>query len=157
MRQIKDARKQFDRISSDLDTALLRNADAPKNKPVLCEETERNLSGIKKSFNHTSLEYVCHINRFYLIRSHTILDMVCYIPFMPYFKWFRFDAIELKQIQIYSQSIKSFYQCGNVLVQEYDPELADISTNLTLMSSNEKKCLDQMENKQDLLRSNVII
>lgn len=75
-RQIKDSRKQFERISNELDTAYLKNADAPKTKPNVCEEMERNLCGIKKTFGHVSLDYVCHLNKFYLIRAHSILDMV---------------------------------------------------------------------------------
>ncbi len=76
LKQIKDTKKQFDRITNELDNAFVKNADAPKNKPIVCDEMERNLLGIKKSFGHSSLEYICLLNKFYLGRSHSILDMV---------------------------------------------------------------------------------
>ena len=94
---------------------------------------ERNLLGVKKSYGHASLEYIRHINRFYLVRSHSILDT----------------------IQLYSQSLKSYYQCGNVMLQEHDTELADISTHLSKLNEHEKKYLEQMDNRHDLVRSNV--
>lgn len=133
MKQLKEQRKQFERLSVDLESAYVKNSETPKTKPAVCEEMERNLCGVKKSFGHASLDYISHVNTFYLVRSHSILDM----------------------IQLFSQSLKSFYQYGNVLVQEHDTELADISTNLCLMNENEKKYLEKMELQHDLLRSNV--
>ena len=76
MKSIKESRKQFERISVELDTAYLKNADASKAKQIVCDETERNLCGIKKSFGHAGLEYMCHLNKFYLKRGHSVLDMV---------------------------------------------------------------------------------
>lgn len=131
IKQIKEAKKQFEKISSDLDTAYQKNADAPKNKPTSCEEMERNLCGIKKSFGHSGLEYICHINRFYMTRCHSILNT----------------------IQLCSQSVKSYYQLGNVLQQEHDNEIADISSTLANMEQHERKSLEQMDNKHDQLRS----
>ena len=76
MRKIKDTRRHFDRISSDLDAAYQKNADAPKTKPQLCEEAERSLHGTTRSFGLAGLEYIRHLNRFYLVRSHSVLDVV---------------------------------------------------------------------------------
>ncbi|CAF0702791.1 unnamed protein product [Brachionus calyciflorus] len=132
LKQLKEQRKQFERISLELDNAYNKNSEALKNKPQICEEMEKNLCGIKKTYGHNGLEYICQINRFYLVRSHSILNM----------------------IQLYSQSLKSFYQYGNVLVHEHDTELAEISTNLSLMNENEQKCMEKMEHQHDILRSN---
>lgn len=76
LKQLKELRKQFERISLELDNAYNKNAEAVKNKPQLCEELEKNLCGVKKSYGHNGLEYICQINRFYLVRSHSILNMV---------------------------------------------------------------------------------
>ena len=76
MKSTKESRKNFERISSELDTAYLKNADASKQKLNVCEETEKNLCGVKKSYGHASLEYTCHLNKFYLKRGHSVLDMV---------------------------------------------------------------------------------
>jgi Arf-GAP/coiled-coil/ANK repeat/PH domain-containing protein len=96
LKQIKDTKKQFDRITNELDNAFVKNADAPKNKPIVCDELERNLLGIKKSFGHSTLEYICLLNKFYLGRSHSILDMVGY-----------FLLISIISSQIYSVLLDS--------------------------------------------------
>ncbi|RNA01459.1 arf-GAP with coiled- ANK repeat and PH domain-containing 1 [Brachionus plicatilis] len=132
IKQLKEQRKQFEKISQELDTAYNKNAEALKNKPQICEEMEKNLNGVKKIYGQNGLEYICQINRFYLVRSHSILNI----------------------IQLYSQSLKSFYQYGNVLVYEHDSELAEISTNLSLMNENEQKCMELMEQQHGILRSN---
>lgn len=111
----------------------MKHSDSPKTKPLQCEEAERSLCGIRKSYGHCSLNYVTHLNKFYLTRSHSVLDIV----------------------QLFSQSIKTFYQCGNHLVDEHDSELGDISTNLCRMSELEKKSIENMENQHDTLRSQV--
>jgi hypothetical protein len=76
IKQIKESRKQFDRTSIDLDNAYAKNAEAPKTKPTICEESERSLCATRKTFNHISLEYISNINKFYIIRNHLILDTV---------------------------------------------------------------------------------
>lgn len=133
LKQLKEQRKQFDKISVELENALVKHSDSPKTKPLQCEEAERSLCGIRKSYGHCSLNYVTHLNKFYLTRSHSVLDIV----------------------QLFSQSIKTFYQCGNHLVDEHDSELGDISTNLCRMSEVEKKSIENMENQHDSLRSQV--
>ena len=82
MKTTKESRKNFERISSELDTAYIKNADASKQKPTACEETDRNLCGVKRSYGHASLEYTCHLNRFYLKRGHSVLDIVKSFSFM---------------------------------------------------------------------------
>lgn len=56
---------------------------------------------------------------------------------------------------MYSQSLKSYFQYGNVLLQDHDSELAEISTNITKMKQNEKNYLELMDNNNDVIRFNV--
>jgi hypothetical protein len=56
---------------------------------------------------------------------------------------------------LYSQSLKSYFQYGNVLLQDHDSELAEISTNITKMKQNEKNYLELMDNNNDVIRFNV--
>lgn len=51
--------------------------------------------------------------------------------------------------------MKSFYQYGNVLLQDHDHELAEISTTLSKMNQNEKNYLELMDNNNDIIRFNV--
>lgn len=84
IKQLKEQRKQFEKISQDLDTAFNKNAEAIKNKPQICDEMEKNLASVKKTYGQNGLEYICQINRFYLVKSHSILNIV--IKFQNYFK-----------------------------------------------------------------------
>jgi len=67
------------------------------------------------------------------------------------------EFLSKNKIQLYSQSLKSFFQYGNVLVHDHDQDLAEISTNLAAMTDQEQKCLELMEYKHDVLRTNVRI
>lgn len=133
LKQIKESKKQFERITVELDQIYYKNAETSKTKPNQCEEIEKSLFGTKKSYGNVGLEYIRNVNRFYLVRSHSILDT----------------------IQLFSQSLKSFYQYGNVLLQDHDSELASISTNLAKMNQNEKNFLELMDNNNDILRFNL--
>jgi hypothetical protein len=76
LKQIKESKKNFEKITNELDLIYNKNADTPKTKPSQCDEVEKSLIGIKKSYGHSSLEYIRNINRFYLVRSHSVLDTV---------------------------------------------------------------------------------
>lgn len=76
LKQIKESKKHFERITNELDQTYYKNAETPKTKPSQCEEIEKSLFGIKKIYGHAGLEYIRNINRFYLVRSHSVLDTV---------------------------------------------------------------------------------
>jgi len=134
LKQLKEKRKQFDKVSAELESAFVRNSESPKAKPQQCEEAERNLGAIKKLYGQSALNYASHLNMFYLTRSHSVLDMV----------------------QVFSQSVKSFYQYGNGQVEDHDCELADISTNLCRMNEIKNKSLEQMDTQFNNLKDLVI-
>jgi hypothetical protein len=56
---------------------------------------------------------------------------------------------------MFSKSIKSFHTYGNTLVLDCETNCNEIFTHLALMSQYERQCLEEMESKRDLLRSNV--
>ena len=58
---MKDMRKQFEKISDDLDGALVRNSQAPRTKPQECKEAMNDLTTMKRCFAHTSLDYVFEV------------------------------------------------------------------------------------------------
>ena len=58
---MKEMRKQFEKISDDLDGALVRNSQAQRNKPQECKEASNDLTTMKRCFAHTSLDYVFEV------------------------------------------------------------------------------------------------
>lgn len=61
IRKVKETRKHFEKISTDLDVALTKNAQASRSKPHECEETNSILTAMQSCFSHTSLDYVFQV------------------------------------------------------------------------------------------------
>ena len=71
---MKEMRKQFEKISDDLDGALVRNSQAQRTKPQECKEASNDLTTMKRCFAHTSLDYVFEVTDivrlFSMLMSH---------------------------------------------------------------------------------------
>uniref|UniRef100_A0A8B9JF20 Arf-GAP with coiled-coil, ANK repeat and PH domain-containing protein n=1 Tax=Astyanax mexicanus TaxID=7994 RepID=A0A8B9JF20_ASTMX len=62
LRKFKEAKKQFDKVSEEKEAALIRNAQAPRNKQHEVEEATNILTATRKCFRHIVLDYVLQIN-----------------------------------------------------------------------------------------------
>ncbi|KAJ0032534.1 hypothetical protein NQD34_002615 [Periophthalmus magnuspinnatus] len=62
LRKFKDAKKQFDKVSEEKEAALIKNAQAPRNKQHEVEEATNILTATRKCFRHIVLDYVLQIN-----------------------------------------------------------------------------------------------
>lgn len=62
MRRFKESKKQFDKVSEEKEAALIKNAQAPRNKPHEVEEANGILSATRKCFRHIVLDYVLQVN-----------------------------------------------------------------------------------------------
>ncbi|KAJ8320218.1 hypothetical protein KUTeg_001805 [Tegillarca granosa] len=58
IKKVKDSRKDFEKISDDLDNALLRHVNSPRSKVQECEEALNVLNAKRSGFAHASLDYV---------------------------------------------------------------------------------------------------
>ena len=85
IRKMKDMRKQFEKISDDLDSALVRNSQAQRAKPQECKEALNDMTTMKRCFAHTSLDYVFEVQiqiqiqiHKYFIVSLREIEKACY-------------------------------------------------------------------------------
>uniref|UniRef100_A0A7N6BCM8 Arf-GAP with coiled-coil, ANK repeat and PH domain-containing protein n=1 Tax=Anabas testudineus TaxID=64144 RepID=A0A7N6BCM8_ANATE len=62
LRKFKEAKKQFDKVTEDKEAALIKNAQAPRNKQHEVEEATNILTATRKCFRHIVLDYVLQIN-----------------------------------------------------------------------------------------------
>ena len=62
IKNIKETRKHFEKISDDMDSALNRNSQAQKTKPQECEDAFNLMMANKSCFAHTSLDYVYQVS-----------------------------------------------------------------------------------------------
>ncbi|CAF0993892.1 unnamed protein product [Adineta ricciae] len=65
IKKVKDQGKLFERLSSDYDIALQKNADASKTKTHACEDASKILIATRSCFGHTSIDYTYQINILY--------------------------------------------------------------------------------------------
>ncbi|XP_058257433.1 arf-GAP with coiled-coil, ANK repeat and PH domain-containing protein 2-like isoform X5 [Hemibagrus wyckioides] len=73
LRRFKESKKQFDKVSEEKEAALIKNAQAPRNKQHEVEEANAILSATRKCFRHIVLDYVLQINLLQSKRQSEIL------------------------------------------------------------------------------------
>uniref|UniRef100_A0A665UPU3 Arf-GAP with coiled-coil, ANK repeat and PH domain-containing protein n=1 Tax=Echeneis naucrates TaxID=173247 RepID=A0A665UPU3_ECHNA len=64
LRKFKEAKKQFDKVSEEKEAALIKNAQAPRNKQHEVEEATNILTATRKCFRHIVLDYVLQMLSF---------------------------------------------------------------------------------------------
>uniref|UniRef100_A0AAY4EWE5 Arf-GAP with coiled-coil, ANK repeat and PH domain-containing protein n=1 Tax=Denticeps clupeoides TaxID=299321 RepID=A0AAY4EWE5_9TELE len=64
LRKFKEAKKQFDKVSEEKEAALIKNAQAPRNKQHEVEEATNSLIATRKFFRHIVLDYVLQMLSF---------------------------------------------------------------------------------------------
>lgn len=63
LRKFKEAKKQFDKVSEEKEAALIKNAQAPRNKQHEVEEATNILTATRKCFRHIVLDYVLQVQK----------------------------------------------------------------------------------------------
>jgi len=61
IRHLKETRRHFDKISTDMDSALVRNAQAARSKAQECDDAHNYLTAMTSGFYHTALDYVFQV------------------------------------------------------------------------------------------------
>ncbi|OWK55760.1 Arf-GAP with coiled-coil, ANK repeat and PH domain-containing protein 3 [Lonchura striata] len=133
VRKFKETKKQFDRVREDMEISLVKNAQAPRHKPHEVEEATGTLSITRKCFRHLALDYVLQINVLQAKKKFEILDAM--LSFM--------------------HAQFTFFQQGSSLLQELEPymkKLASELDQLVIASAVEKR---EMEHKHALIQQRV--
>jgi Arf-GAP/coiled-coil/ANK repeat/PH domain-containing protein len=61
MKQMKETKGYFNKISNDLDSALSKNAAASKSRPADIEDASNLLTATRSCFRYTGMDYVFQI------------------------------------------------------------------------------------------------
>ncbi|XP_061539147.1 arf-GAP with coiled-coil, ANK repeat and PH domain-containing protein 2-like isoform X4 [Phycodurus eques] len=75
LRKFKEAKKQFDKVSEEKDAALIKNAQAPRNKQHEVEEATNILTATRKCFRHIVLDYVLQLDQLVVDAAKEKRDM----------------------------------------------------------------------------------
>ncbi|KAK2860350.1 hypothetical protein Q7C36_004516 [Tachysurus vachellii] len=124
VKRFKDTRKEFERSSESLETALGKNAQAPRGKPHEVEEASQALIHARKAFRSGTLDYVLQIN---VIESKKKTDILM-------------AMLSLMETQAV------FFQQGHqslTELEEYRKQLSNEYTQLVLNSARDKRDMEQ--------------
>nr|KAG5696285.1 hypothetical protein BaRGS_027895 [Batillaria attramentaria] len=130
IKKMKDAKKHFEKISDDLDSALVRNSQAPRAKPQECEEALNVLTAMKSAFAHTSLDYVFQVNVLHSKKRFEVLDTM--LSFM------------------HAQS--TYFHQGHDLFADLDPHMKTIASQVEELSEKAKVERKEMEERHTLVQ-----
>ncbi|XP_033763338.1 arf-GAP with coiled-coil, ANK repeat and PH domain-containing protein 2-like isoform X2 [Pecten maximus] len=130
IRKVKDSKKDFEKISDELDSALVRNAGVQRSKPLECEEAANQLKAKRSGFALASLDYVFQIN---ILHSKK-----------------RFDILETMLSFMHAQS--TFFHQGHELFKEFEPEMKCVATQVEELSAKASQERKEMEQRHSLVQ-----
>ncbi|XP_052081434.1 arf-GAP with coiled-coil, ANK repeat and PH domain-containing protein 2-like isoform X2 [Mytilus californianus] len=130
IKKVKDSRKDFEKISDDLDSALNRNSNVPRTKVQECEEAKNILTAKRSCFAHASLDYVFQIN---VLHSKK-----------------RFDVLETMLSFMHAHS--TYFHQGHDLFNEFDPEMKSITVQVDELRVKATQERREMEERHTLVQ-----
>ncbi|XP_058063366.1 arf-GAP with coiled-coil, ANK repeat and PH domain-containing protein 2 [Anopheles bellator] len=125
IREVKEYRQIFAKVSESLDAAVYRNSQVSRNRPADVIEAENLLSATKSCFNHTALDYVNYITLLQNRKRHEILATLL----------------------SYLQACSTYFHQGSDLCEDYGTFFKGLDDEIGTMR-NEYAVLDkQMQNR----------
>ncbi|XP_055608565.1 arf-GAP with coiled-coil, ANK repeat and PH domain-containing protein 1 [Uranotaenia lowii] len=73
VKEVKDYKQIFTKVSENLDVAVYKNSQVSKNRPADIVEAENVLSATRSGYNHAALDYVNYITMLQNRKRHEIL------------------------------------------------------------------------------------
>ncbi|KAK3583409.1 hypothetical protein CHS0354_040376 [Potamilus streckersoni] len=129
IKKVKDTRKHFEKISDDMDSALVRNSQALRSKPQECEDAYNLLTATRTCFAHTSLDYIYQIN---ILQSKK-----------------RFEVLDTMLSFVRAQS--TYFHQGHELCQDFEPYMKDIASQVEELSVKASAEWKEMEERHNLV------
>lgn len=130
IRKFKDAKKQFEKVSEEKETALAKNAQVPRNKQHEVEEATHILTATRKCFRHIALDYVLQINVLQSKRRSEIL----------------------KSMLSFMYAHLAFFHQGYDLFSELGPYMKDLGAQLDRLAVDAAKEKREMEQKHSTIQ-----
>ncbi|XP_053094143.1 arf-GAP with coiled-coil, ANK repeat and PH domain-containing protein 2 isoform X4 [Pangasianodon hypophthalmus] len=130
LRRFKESKKQFDKVSEEKEVALIKNAQAPRNKQHEVEEASGILNATRKCFRHIVLDYVLQINLLQSKRQSEIL----------------------KSMLSFMYAHLTFFHQGYDLFSELHPLMKHLGGQLEQLMMDEAKDKRDMETKHSTIQ-----
>ncbi|XP_066919243.1 arf-GAP with coiled-coil, ANK repeat and PH domain-containing protein 2-like [Clytia hemisphaerica] len=130
IKKVKESKKYFDKISDDLDSALVKNSQLLKNcKRSDAEEAENVLIATKSGFHHTALDYCFLLNSLESKKRFHILS----------------------QIVMFINGFYMYHKQGHEVLLNFEDYRTDISRQLELLHSDFLVDQKEMEERHSLV------
>ncbi|KAH8236529.1 hypothetical protein KR026_004315, partial [Drosophila bipectinata] len=123
--QVKDYKGHFLKVSEGYDNALIKNAQASKNRPQEMQEAANILSASKSCFQHTALDYVNYIT---LAQARKVPSI-------------------LSTLLDYYQACVTYYHQGFDLCNDFDEFFKNISEDLGTLRGDYHQLEKAMQNR----------
>jgi len=114
IKQMKETKGYFNKISNDLDSALNKNAAVNKSHPAALDDASNLLTATRSCFRYTGMDYVFQISMLQAKKRHVILD----------------------SLVSYMNSYKAFFHQGYDLFTDFDPFLKQVSSEIQVMQES---------------------
>jgi len=114
MKQMKETKGYFNKISNDLDSALNKNAAVSKSRPADLEDASNLLTATRSCFRYTGMDYVFQISMLQAKKRHIALDSL--LSFM--------------------NSYQTFFHQGHELFNDLDPFLKTLGSEIQVMQES---------------------
>ncbi|BES96235.1 centaurin beta [Nesidiocoris tenuis] len=124
-----ESRHLFDKISTELDGAVSRHAQTPKNKPVDIEQATVSLQATSKCFKHTALDHVYAISMIQSKQKLVILG--CLLSYM--------------------QANVTYFHQGSDLCESLQPFLRKLNSDVLELQSGTKQLEKTLGERHNLV------
>uniref|UniRef100_A0A671Z3J4 Arf-GAP with coiled-coil, ANK repeat and PH domain-containing protein n=1 Tax=Sparus aurata TaxID=8175 RepID=A0A671Z3J4_SPAAU len=159
LRKFKEAKKQFDKVSEEKEAALIKNAQAPRNKQHEVEEATNILTATRKCFRHIVLDYVLQINVLQSKRRSEILKSVSILIYPLYQMitqlppiWFSEYSLSSSQMLSFMYAHLTFFHQGYDLFSELQPLMKLLGGQLDQLVVDAAKEKRDMEQKHSTIQ-----
>ncbi|XP_050666128.1 arf-GAP with coiled-coil, ANK repeat and PH domain-containing protein 2 [Leptidea sinapis] len=131
IRGVKESKHHFEKISNDLDIALIRNSQVSRHKSLDVEEVMNLLLATRSCFRHTALDHVQKITMLQARKRHEILA-----TFLSYL-----------------QACCTYHHQGADLSEDLEPFLKSTADEIATMRNDTKLLDKEMENRHMIVNS----
>jgi len=125
IKQMKETKGYFNKISNDLDSALTKNAAVSKSRPSDLEDASNLLTATRSCFRYTGMDYVYQISMLQHRKKHVVLD----------------------SLANFMSAYNTFFHQGSDLFSDLEPFLRQLQGNLQSMAENSVVLEKQLEKR----------
>ena len=125
MKQMKETKGYFNKISNDLDSALSKNAASSKSRPADIEDSSNLLTATRSCFRYTGMDYVYQISMLQAKKKHVVVE----------------------SLAGFISAYAVYFRQGHELVSELEPYLKNLNAEIKVMQENSARLEKQLEKR----------